>query len=241
MKIYREAVRPAIPFPGTWRSPGNGPDEMRTSITRSPLRGVGTHDPDPLRSVVQAWPPQKPRLTTTPVDEHGAPVMIFAGYGEPSWHSRRSALRPPNTASSPTEESAARPASGSRSSSAMIKRLAAHGWTSVAKRLREIEHALKEEDAGRIDERSLSTLERVLRQAPSIPQPRLGAGADGMLSAVWSFCGDGVFAAEFLRNGTVGCAAVLDVPGDSYSEELRAEDACTLLTWVSKLRLLKRR
>ena len=241
MKIHREAVRPAIPFPGTWRLPDSGPDDVRTSITRSSLRGVGTHDLEHLRPLIQAWPPQEPRLTTAPVAEHDASVMIFARSGGPRWHSPRSTLRPPNTALSPTEESAALSATGSQSSSATIDRLAAHGWTSVAKRLREIERALSEEDGGSIDERSLSTLERVLRQAPSIPQPRLGAGAGGMLSAVWSFCGDGVFAAEFLRNGTVGCAAVLDVPGDSYSEELRAEDACTLLTWVSKLRLLKRR
>lgn len=122
----------------------------------------------------------------------------------------------------------------------VVDGLATLGWPLVAKRLGEIEEALGEED-GTIDLRSLQTLESLLRNGPGIPEPRLGAADDGMLSAVWSLVGDGVFAAEFLKDGTVGCAAVLDVEGPSHSETLELDQAHKLLSWLAKLGLLKRR
>ena len=122
----------------------------------------------------------------------------------------------------------------------VVEGLATLGWPLVAKRLGEIEGALSEEE-GTIDLRSLKTLESLLRNGPGIPEPRLGAADDGMLSAVWSLAGDGVFAAEFLKDGTVGCAAVLDLEGPSHSETLELDQARILLSWLAKLGLLKRR
>ncbi len=80
-------------------------------------------------------------------------------------------------------------------------------------RVREIRSALREDFDCDIHPRSLRTLHEVLQQVPHVPRPSLGAGDDGTLDAVWVLGDAGLFTAEFLADGMVGCAAVVDRGG----------------------------
>ena len=93
-------------------------------------------------------------------------------------------------------------------------------WPDVGSRMREIQSALREDFGCDINPRSLKTLHQVLRQVPHVPRPRLGAGDDGTLAAIWAVGAAGIFTAEFLADGKVGCVALLDRGGPSYSETL---------------------
>ena len=114
-------------------------------------------------------------------------------------------------------------------------------WPDVGSRLREIRSALREDFGCDINSRSLKTLHEVLQQVPHVPRPRLGAGDDGTLAAIWALGRAGIFTAEFLGDGKVGCVALLDRGRPSYSETLEASPACALLSCLARLRLLLER
>ncbi len=114
-------------------------------------------------------------------------------------------------------------------------------WPDVGSRMREIQSALREDFGCDINPRSLKTLHQVLRQVPHVPRPRLGAGDDGTLAAIWAVGAAGIFTAEFLADGKVGCVALLDRGGPSYSETLEVSPACALLSCLARLRLLLER
>lgn len=113
-------------------------------------------------------------------------------------------------------------------------------WPLVAERLREIEESLREDYDRSIEHRSLSVLSRLFRSSLGVPQPRIGAGDDGTLDAVWRLEHDGIFVAEFLVDGMVGCAAVLDTEERSHSETLTVDQASAALRWLAALDFLKR-
>ncbi len=108
-------------------------------------------------------------------------------------------------------------------------------------RVREIRSALREDFDCDLHPRSLRTLHEVLQQVRHVPRPRLGAGDDGTLDAVWALGDAGIFTAEFLADGMVGCAAVVDRGGASYSETLEVSPACALLSCLARLGLLLER
>lgn len=114
-------------------------------------------------------------------------------------------------------------------------------WPDIGSRMREIRSALRADFGCDIHPRSLRTLHQVLRQVPHVPQPRLGAGDDGALAAVWALGDAGIFTAEFLADGKVGCVALLDRGQPSYSETLEASPACALLSCLARLGLLQER
>ena len=114
-------------------------------------------------------------------------------------------------------------------------------WPDVGSRVREIRSALREDFDCDLHPRSLKTLNQVLQQVPHVPQPRIGAGDDGTLDAIWTLGDTGIFTAEFLADGMVGCAAVLNRGEPSYSETLEVRPACALLSCLARLRLLLER
>ncbi len=123
---------------------------------------------------------------------------------------------------------------------ATLDRLTAF-WPDVGDRVREVRLALREDFDCDLHPRSLRTLVEVLQQAPHVPQPRLGAGEDGTLDAIWALGDAGIFTAEFLADGMIGVAAVFEQGGPSYSETLEVRPACSLLNWLARLRLLLER
>ena len=242
--IRKEALQPQEALPtGRWASLRDLAGEVRTSGFYGHSGGRTTEVVEPVDMLhrLQEWHKTAGVLFQAVPTPFDAPSRILK--------LASASILPAATGSPQMAEAAPRaPVVGPLLStkgqtSSILRGLEAHGWKSIAKRLENINHALEEDFDRMIDIRSLQTLDRVLRNAPSIPHPNLSASEEGRLSGIWSL-GDagGVVASEFLLDGTVGCAAVWNaVEGRSYSATISVDQTCTLLSWLSKLELLKRR